>query len=444
MFTTTTGRTFLKEYNRQAEEKTSPEEFFYNIYIPLFFDHNKYMMTAGNSPLENPKISWTKMIKEKKPYESEEKRKERIKKIADKIESGPIDASIAVGYPTDDETNVTSGQITTMSIDYSKDDIYLSWIGASLGIGIQGGFTVLFNDATLLYDTFSGWKHYRYYLERYPKLRGNQINTWNGKWICHLYDKRKYDPDNPLFGFPDPTLANNGLMEFDTISWVNLLVKIAQQRKDHNYLGYVYNIGQTNTTIGFIPFKLPQIIRPFELFKKIFGNNLYLKEEKKIIELFGGEIGFKTACQKGALGIEALEPKGLKKYMPKYHGQAKMPNYRKANEDQILSFNTYKIWVLAMLNKEELWEKSRQIAKLLETYESGAGKGRMDRRNSVKCFLESYSRKTFLESLIPIIESTNEASILYEAGEIVNKMSADDVKYFVTLTRFQYASLKEK
>lgn len=38
------------------------------------------MMTAGNSPLENPKLSWEDMIKGKKPFETAERRKERIDK----------------------------------------------------------------------------------------------------------------------------------------------------------------------------------------------------------------------------------------------------------------------------------------------------------------------------------------------------------------------------
>lgn len=440
MFTSVVGNTFLKAYNQTNNSEYSAKQFYDEIFIPLFFDHNKYMMTAGNSPLENPKIAWEKMIKEEIPFESMELRQDRIQKMSEKIENKPIDASFALGYPTDDETAGTSGQITTIDIDNSKDDVYLSWIGAALGIGIQGGFTILFNDGELLVDVFSGWKHYRHYLENFPKLRGNQINTWNGNWLCHLYDKRKYDFDNPLYGFSEPSESAKGLFEFSTISWVKVLTKIVQKKKTNNYLGYIYNIGQTNTTLGFIPFLLPQIIKPFELYRKLFGENDYLKHETKINDLFGGEIGFKSACQKGAIGIEALEPKGLKAYMPVHGKKIKMPDYRKADEDQMITFKTYKIWVLAMLNNEELWEKSHQIARLLGKYESGAVKARRDRTNNVEKFFGSFSRKTFIEYLIPIMENTDEPEIIYNVCEIVNKMSNEDVKYFVTLIRFQYAN----
>lgn len=42
-------------------------------------------MTAGNSPLENPKLSWDDMIKGKKPYETPEQRKSRFEKMIKKL-----------------------------------------------------------------------------------------------------------------------------------------------------------------------------------------------------------------------------------------------------------------------------------------------------------------------------------------------------------------------
>lgn len=82
MYTTTVGKTFLKEYNERLQTHYTAKTFFEEVFVPLFFDHQKYMMTAGNSPLENPKLSWDDMIKGKKPFETPEKRKERIDKSA--------------------------------------------------------------------------------------------------------------------------------------------------------------------------------------------------------------------------------------------------------------------------------------------------------------------------------------------------------------------------
>ena len=73
MYATTIGRTFLKAYNCKFKTEYTARSFFEDMFVPLFFDHHKYMMTAGNSPLENPKLSWDDMIKGKKPFETPER-----------------------------------------------------------------------------------------------------------------------------------------------------------------------------------------------------------------------------------------------------------------------------------------------------------------------------------------------------------------------------------
>lgn len=67
------------------------------------------------------------------------------------------------------------------------------------------------------------------------------------------------------------------------------------------------------------------------------------------------------------IGVSALEPKGLKEYMMK----GKIPVYDAENEEKRINFYTYIIWILAMLNNEDLWEKSREIAQMLHTYVLG-------------------------------------------------------------------------
>ncbi len=66
MITANIGRTFLDAYNEKHGSNYTAKEFFIEKYYEIFFNHNKYMMSAGNSPLENPKISWDKMCQHKK------------------------------------------------------------------------------------------------------------------------------------------------------------------------------------------------------------------------------------------------------------------------------------------------------------------------------------------------------------------------------------------
>lgn len=146
MITSVIGKMFLEAYNKKFNTQYDAKTFFVEEYYPLFFDHNKYMMTAGNSPLENPKLSWEKMIRGQIPFESSEKRKDRFDKLINKIEVSEPDASIAIGYPSLDVLATTSSQVSNINFNTPKEDIYFSWIGSGLGVGVQGGMSILFNN----------------------------------------------------------------------------------------------------------------------------------------------------------------------------------------------------------------------------------------------------------------------------------------------------------
>ena len=311
MITSAIGRIFLDAYNEEYGTSYDARTFFLEQFYPLFFDHNKYMMTAGNSPLENPKISWDDMIKGKKNYESEFQRKERYEKLLKKIDDSNPDASIARGYPSLDICATTSGQVTDLALPIYKEDIFYSWIGDALGVGVQGGFSILFSNRAILVDIFKGWKVYRQCLNQNSMLKGNQINTWNGQWLSHFYDDRLYNQGNPLAGFNPYVQNKDDIMSIDTQIWTKVLIGISKKYRNAQIMGSVYSIGQTNTTIGFIPFDLSGIRKPIHLYKKIFGDI----NSRNAESLWGTEYGFKTVCSAGVIGIKAMEPKGLKAYI---------------------------------------------------------------------------------------------------------------------------------
>ncbi len=439
MYTTVIGRTFLDAYNKRENSNYTAKDFFEEVFISFFYDHPKYLMTGGNSPLENPKIRW-----KKGEYPGKEERSGRIRKTIEKIENSPADASIAIGFPSLDLSATTSAQITDLSIKFNKDDIYLSWIGSGLGIGVYGGLILLFDHPEILLQTFDGWKYYRSYLndKAYKKLRGNQITTWNGQWLSHL-NSEDYFPEKPLLDFTDKAMQTNksGEMEFFTQTWVKIILAISNVVKEKQILAYVYNLSQTNTTIGFIPINIYSILKPIYLYKKLFGENNYLKDANKIESLYGTAFGFATACQRGQIGIQALEPKGLRQYMTNNHGKIKMPNYTKANEEQIINYNTYITWVIAMLNNEKLWDLAGEVAINLISFIKADEKGKTSRKrpNAINEILEVKSKKQFLEALIPIMEETDDKEPFVKLGYEVNKMVSDNFPYFHTLIRFRYA-----
>jgi hypothetical protein len=221
-----------------------------------------------------------------------------------------------------------------------------------LGVGVQGGFSILFDNKKILLDIFDGWKFYRKVLDNTPNLRGNQISTWNGQWLAHKYDERLFVEDSPMANFA-PFTTKDELMSIEVQSWTKILIAISKRIMDSQIIGYVYNYGQTNTTIGFIPFILEQIRRPIDLYQKLFG----IEEGRKAEELYGTAFGFMKACQVGSIGIKAMEPKGLRDYI----GKGKLPKYNDT-EEQTINFHTYIIWIIAMLNNEDMWVKAQDFA----------------------------------------------------------------------------------
>lgn len=417
------GKIFLEAYNEKYKSNYSAKEFFVEKYFTLFFDHGKYMQWVTNSPF----VQGIKKGVAPTPQE----RKAKLETLVDKISKNEADASIAIGFPSLDLIASTSGQITSMKLPLNEEDVYLSWIGGGFGVGVQSGLSLLFADKRILLDLFDGWQLYRNYLNNTPELRGNQINTWNGQWLAHRYNKRTYTPANPTASFDAFGTMKDGGMELNTQAWTKVLVGIARTYPDTTLTTYVYSLGQTNITVGFIPFELPRIRQPYELYEKYFNTT----DSEKAEQIFGTAIGFTKACQMGAIGVNALEPKGFRDSFDK----GVVPKYNPNDEEKKINFNTYQIWLLSMLNNEELWEKSLQIAKTLNDYSLSDKNAKKVKSQEVNNLLASVNKKQFIEGLTFIVKGSDNLELLTSIAEVVHSMPVDNVPYFLTLIRFQYA-----
>ncbi|MCK9347174.1 MAG: hypothetical protein M0P40_08710 [Bacteroidales bacterium] len=464
MIAATIGRTFLNAWNEKYQKEYSAKEFFENDFIPIFFDHPKYLMTGGNSPLENPKIQW----KKGKTLSAEE-RKDRIEKTLDKINSNSCDASIALGFPASEENEfaTTSGLVTDIELQHSPEDKMLSWIGGGLGIGVAGGYSIFFDHPGILLTLYDGWKVYRRFLNdpTLDKMRGNQINTWNGQWLNYAYSSDS--EENPDFGYLlnyDIFTQNEKLIEVNTIFWAKFYFNLSEKLNDETVTAYVYSLGQTNKTLGFIPFRFYQGRSILNIYKILFGENDALKQKKDYESLFG--IHIKRACELGAVGLQALEPNGLREYFDK----AKMPDYstkkmiskkgesseafeerrNKSNQkeyENLISFRTYKTWLLAMItkNKQEDLHYSEEVAIALKKFRADAKK--RDRANLIeKELLQAKTKKQFLDGLASLIKDVEPE--LFETIKVlrdkVHLMNAEDFGYFVVLLKFDYAYQEKK
>lgn len=187
MITTLVGKTFLKAYNDKYNTQYEAKEFFEDIFFQLFFNHPKYLQWVTNSP-------FVQMKKGQKVYSlSLEERNEKLVDFSDKVDTLNPDASFAIGFPAAEikEFASTSGLVTDLAISTSEEEVYYSWFGGALGIGVAGGYSILINEPDILLEVFEGWKFYRKYLNdpTLEKLRGNQINSWNGQWLTYKLGK---------------------------------------------------------------------------------------------------------------------------------------------------------------------------------------------------------------------------------------------------------------
>jgi hypothetical protein len=272
-------------------------------------------------------------------------------------------------------------------------------------------------------------------------MKGNQINTWNGHWIYLRYGY-SFDESDPISGLNPLVKTKEDLFKLPIINWIKILLGISLHFSDENLLGYLYILDKSNTTIGFIPFIMRDIKKPNQFYENIFGKSALLQNYKTIENIYGTALGLKKACNQGSIGVKAMEPDGLRDFFPTAK-KTKTIIYKKNDEKQKITFNTYLIWILAMLNNEKLWDISREIALQLITYKKGAEKARTNRTSNIEALLTSSRRKQFLQNLIPIIE--DDKTVDFEnLGKTVHSMPEDNFPYFNTLLKFQYVILTNK
>lgn len=437
MITTLAGKTFLKAYNDKYHKAYSAKEFFEEEYFELFFNHPKYMQWVTNSP-------FVQMKSGQKPEQlTYEERVEKLENLYAKASGEMADASFAIGYPASEikEYASTSGLVSDVLIETTEDDVYYSWIGSGLGIGVAGGFTLLINDANILLETYEGWRHYRKYLndDALEKLRGNQINSWNGQWLTYKLGKCFRDD------FDFTTLTKEGIFKIDTtlaevntVNWSNLFFSLSNFYPEKMLNAYVYSFGQTNKTIGFIPIYLKSGRRLIDVFKQLFRSDRAF-ETKEFQSLFGMHI--KRACELGNIGLHALRPESLKKYM--YEEK----NIAFKKEEDIIHYQSYKTWLIAMLskNKEEITDYTIELAELIQRYRAGA-KG-TDRKNLIeKDLLAAKTKKGFIEALAEMISGIEDADLatLKKLKDEVHLMTNEEFGYFNILLKFDYAFVEKQ
>ncbi|WP_449258244.1 hypothetical protein [Chlorobium limicola] len=465
MIATTIGQAFISAYNKRFEKSLSTKEFFDEVYFEYFFNHSKYMQWITNSPFVQMKFG------QKVHLLQPEERIEKLENLHHKISNGERDGSIAIGFPAAEEKEfaTTSGLVTDIDFKTEEEDIYLSWIGGGLGIGVAGGYSIFLNEPEILLKLYEGWEIYRKYLNdpTLPNLKGNQINTWNGQWLNFAYSKQfREDFDFAKLCKQNVFSVSDKFIEVNTIQWNELFFNISRKYSTQTSIGYVYSLGQTNKSLGFYPFYFSQAKKIIDYYKILFGEQAALDDANKYESLFG--VHLKRACELGSIGLQALEPKDLRKYYGKdsnlklikssisqKKGESEEDyEIRKSNAEQkdyenIITFRTYKTWLLAMItkNKEESLEYTAEVAKALHEYKNCNNENNNVRKNLVQSeLLATKSKKPFLDALTTLIKDVDESKlkIFKRLRDKVHLMSAEDFGYFVVLLKFDYAYVERE
>ncbi len=437
MITAVVGRTFLDAYNKEQNKSFSPKEFFIHEYFELFYNQPKYMQWVTNSPFVQMKAG-------QKVYSlTSDERFEKLENLHEKILNESADASFAVGFPASEtkEFASTSGLVSDIYIPADEDEIYLSWIGSGLGIGVAGGYTILFDDANITLQTFKGWKVYRKYLndKTLEKLRGNQIGTWNGQWLSYSLST-EYD-ENFDFGILQDAKVfelSSDKIEVNTINWSKVFFSLSQLYPEGLLTAYVYGFGQTNKTIGFIPFQLKSGTKLKHIYSQLTMSEASTST-KDFETLFGMHI--KRACELGSIGLQTLRPEGLIKYM----SDGKNLSFK--NEIDKINYYVYKTWLIAMLskNKEEVTEYTLELAMTILRYRNSGTKN--DRKILIeKGLFETKSKKVFIEHLTSMIKDLDENDLksIKNLKDEINLMTNEDFGYFAALLKFDYAFLERQ
>lgn len=437
MYTSYIGKKFLKLYNEKNKTDLTAEQFFDEVFFNLFFKDESHLMHVGNSPFfQKPKESDVELHGSKSLAQ--------LANLKSNIQNDIPNMSIFVGASAKDIGGTTSGQVSSIAIGIDKDEVYASWIGEALAIGVNGGFVMLIDNAEILWALYKGWKIYRKHLSNTPNIKDKQIETWNGQWLCHYFSK-KYDEKYPDESFVEAENVQ-GKFAIPTIKWTMVVLTLSKQFPNTQMLVYAYNLSKMNTTLGFITIYLKEISNLFEI-----RDQLLLEHDKTIlsdkdIESIEPFYYFKDACALGTIGLKALEPAKLREFMPKGSAQyAQGKDYKFSDEKSYFNYKLFKIWIYAMLNKKEIIQHADQLALILHNYEDASketSRGKTGKSETIKKVIESKHFKEFAENIKSLITTDNSKSLEEIVQKTYIEIPSDNFPLFLTLVRFQYQILQ--
>lgn len=465
MYTPLIGRRLLERSNARTGRARSAAEFFDNVFHPLVFGDERYLMTAGNSKFGQLVINGKKLRataeRDGRSWKAEQPLL-RAAALADfhvaAAEAEEPQMHLVLGGYAGDASKTTTGQTTSIGYFADADEVYLSWIGAAAGVGVAGGLVMLIDDDAVLDAILDGWALYRRLIGETPGMKGNQVETWNGQWLRHRFS-RLYDASDPLAFATLALDTKKTPVQLATVAWARLLLALGDSLGALPSPAYVYSIGQMNTTIGFVQLELEATgaLRSsydslLDFYRRLFGDAVDAVGADALDRVYDAGRGFQRSCAAGSIGLRSFEPRKLADFYPGGRKDLQPKPIRPADAQGALLYQT---WIHAMLGpqKTELHSLADRTAERLLDFETGAIGGKTNLKKSVTEVLDAKSLNGFIDGLTTIARDAQQSSkadlsdediadilsVLDELVRVAMDLDYERFRLFLTLLRFQVA-----
>jgi len=464
MYTSYIGNKFLKIYrekNNLPDDYTA-RQFFDEVLFPLFFDNDEHLMHVHGS-------SFFQKVSPKSLVEGKTKSQFQLERLHNDVDNNKISGSTYAGYAAGKITQPTSSQVTFLIREISSEEVYNSWVGQALAIGVSGGL-ILLEEEKILWTIYKGWQHYRKYLTQTPNLKDKQIETWNGNWLHHAFSEYFHEA-NALAEFnltPEKVEKN---LAIPTVDWVKMVFALSRQYPTQTMTAYVYNFSKQNTTFGFINIQLPKVKNLIRLKRELYTLPKERQNHKTFEQMYSTFYTLKNACKLGIIGLKALEPSNLRSFMSKgtaQYAQGKdykfsNPNIKEKKDEpaedfevrkqkatdkykgEVINFQIFKTWIIAMLNnKKQLNALAVEVAQALIDFETKGVSSEREKTKKVQSQLSkdvkaSKTLREFIEKLTELMAKHKEGAMTFKkVKDAVIELPSDLFPLFITLIRFEY------
>ncbi len=464
MYTSYIGRRFLAAYRQKKglPASYSARQFFDEVQFPLFFDGPRKAMSIVNSSFEQ-KVGAANELAQTMTISQYQ-----LHRFHEGIKAGKVSGASMVGYAAEDVQKGTSGQVSNLPIAIDAEEQYASWIGQALAVGTNGGILILLDEEQVWWALFEGWPIYRRYLTETPGLKARQLGTWNGHWLGHVFGSR-YAAGQPERGFSFKTKKVLGALAIPTINWLEVVLALARRFPQRILTVNAYALSQMNTTLGFVNLDLPSINRLAEHNQELSPDGRPSHFEL----LYQTHYTFKNACKLGQIGLRAVEPAKLRRFMPlgsrtevKAHSEGKPYRFtpdpgppkkresaaeylerqekvRTRQQEEFFHFKIFKIWLIAMLNnRKELNQLAEQLAQTLLAFERQgveSKRGKSTDTRLVEELLGAKSLRLFIDQLTKLLGKHHAGAPVFKSiKDTTLLLPVDLFPLFLTLARFEY------